>query len=441
MKKLFSKVFTLVIIGVLLMRVTPDKIKFHKNKFNKDSLVTIPIGGNTWSNSTDTIGGKVTNEGIEDWTNKKISFTTHVRFGTKGNLKIWLKLKAIVGQSKLQLTLHNVKKTIVVDAGNEKAYYVGEWFISDTGYCAIKITAISNTGKVIANIKGLALSGLAADSKMAFVKNNDGDFFYWGRRGPSVHLNYPIDDTAKAAWFYNEVTVPKNNDVIGSYFMACGFAEGYFGIQVNSITERRVLFSVWSPFKTDNPNQIPNSQKIVMLKKGPDVHTGEFGNEGSGGQSYLQFNWIAGNTYKFLIHAQPDSTNHTTYTAYFFAPEINKWQLIASFKRPQTTTYLKHLHSFLENFEPEMGAQTREVYFSNQWIADENGNWTELDKARFTIDNTGLRGYRMDYSGGTSNNSFFLRNCGFFNNYTSRNSIFNRIKSANKPDINFTQLP
>ena len=52
------------------------------------------------------------------------------------------------------------------------------------------------------------------------------------------------------------MTIPKNNDVVGSYFMANGFAEGYFGIQVNSETERRILFSVWSPYKTDDPNSI-----------------------------------------------------------------------------------------------------------------------------------------------------------------------------------------
>lgn len=31
-------------------------------------------------------------------------------------------------------------------------------------------------------------------------------------------------------WFYNEVTVPKGYDAIGTYAMAIGFGEGYFGI-------------------------------------------------------------------------------------------------------------------------------------------------------------------------------------------------------------------
>jgi len=306
---------------------------------------------------------------------------------------------------------------------------------------AIQIKGLSKTGLEYADIGNVKLSGEAAGEKVAFVKNNEGEYFYWGRRGPSVHLGYVMPDKTNAEWFYNEVTVPKGNDVLGSYFMADGFAEGYFGMQVNSPTERHILFSVWSPFKTDNPGQIPEDQKIKMLKKGEKVHTGEFGNEGSGGQSYLLYNWKAGNTYKFLMHAKPDGNMHTVYTAYFFAPELGKWQLIASFSRPQTNTYLKHLHSFLENFEPEQGTITRKVTFNNEWVADEKGKWTALNKARFTIDNTGIMGYRMDYAGGIADGAFYLKNCGFFNNYTIRNTIFERPSAGKLPKVEFDKLP
>ena len=110
----------------------------------------------------------------------------------------------------------------------------------------------------------------------------------------------------------------------------------------------------------------------------------------------------------------PIDNNHTIYTAYFFAPELGKWQLVASFSRPQTSTYLKHLYSFLENFDPEQGTITRKVLFTNQWVADENGKWMELNKAKFTVDNTGKIGYRMDYAGGLRGDAFYLKNCGFF---------------------------
>src|SRR5690606_38526648 len=148
----------------------------------------------------------------------------------------------------------------------------------------------------IADVNEVLLGGSATTEKVYYVK----DDFYWGRRGPSVHLNYEVPTTEDILWFYNEITVPEGEDVLGSYFMANGFGQGYFGIQVNSEAERRILFSVWSPYETDDPSSIPDDYKIILLDKGEGVHAGEFGNEGSGGQSYRKFMWKAGTTYKFL---------------------------------------------------------------------------------------------------------------------------------------------
>lgn len=87
--------------------------------------------------------------------------------------------------------------------------------------------------------------------------------------------------------------------MIGAYFCAAGFRGGYFGFQVNSETERRILFSIWSEWNTDNPGDIPEEYKVVLIKKGDGVIDGEFGDEGSGGQSYLIYPWIAGRTYRY----------------------------------------------------------------------------------------------------------------------------------------------
>ena len=134
--------------------------------------------------------------------------------------------------------------------------------------------------------------------------------------------------------------------------MANGFGEGYLGIQVNSPTERRVLFSVWDA----------DSGKTTLAKKGEDVVAQGFGGEGTGGQSYLVFNWQAGTTYKFLTQGKPDGAGNTIYTSWFFAPEAGNWKLIASWKRPNTSTYLTRFHGFLENFNPDEGYQKRKAY-------------------------------------------------------------------------------
>jgi hypothetical protein len=410
-------------------------------KLLNDSLITVPLGGNAWRNDKDTVGGNISNNGIVNWSNPKANFTAYVRLGRVGKFKLYLDVAAPKGKSKITVSALGAVRKIAVTSSSFNDVYAGEWEAKDTGYVAITIKAISKTDSLFANIHSIQLSGAAIGNKTTYVKNNEGEFFYWGRRGPSVHLGYVTPDSINAEWFYNEVIVPKGNDILGSYFMADGFGEGYFGMQVNSPTERHILFSVWSPFITDDPKTIPADQKIIMLKKGENVHTGEFGNEGSGGQSYMNYNWQSGTTYKFLIHAKPDGQGRTEYTAYFYAPELGKWQLIASFSRPKTNTYLKHLHSFLENFEPEQGTKTREVLFNNQWVCGADGKWTELNKVRFTGDNTAVKGYRIDYAGGLNRNSFYLKNCGFFNHYTPRNVFFERPLTGQKPDVDISKLP
>ncbi len=409
------------------------------NEQNTLAQIVVPLGGNAFASQSK--NASITKNGIENWTDPETSFKIYVRFAKKGTLSITLnQLSQVNGNTELSLSINNQVKKVLLNQ-RDVSSPVGEWTIKDTGYVAIQLKGLKKSGTTFPVIGSLLLSGTAVDAKTAYVKDNEGNYFYWGRRGPSVHLTYQLPEKTDIEWFYNEVVVPKGEDIQGSYFMANGFAEGYFGMQVNSPTERRILFSVWSPFQTDNPKEIPESHKIKLLRKGKDVFTGEFGNEGSGGQSYLKYDWKAGQTYSFLTQVMPSGDNNTTYTSYFFAPEEGKWKLIASFKRPQTQTYLKRPHSFLENFLPEFGNQTRKVLFKNQWVCDSKGVWTELNQARFTTDNTGNKAYRMDYGGGLSGSSFYLRNCGFFDDFTMPKTTFKRKLIDTKPLINFNYLP
>lgn len=395
----------------------------------------VPIGGNTWTIS----GGNVTNNGLTGWESTSARVKTYVYLSQSGTLHLSLNMNP-GGKNILKVTLLGLSKEVTVEGNLEKEFYVGKWENVNQGYVMIELQGISRSAASFGTVTSIGISGTSLNSETAFVKDNIDNYFYWGRRGPSVHLNYTMPASDITA-FYSEITVPEGNDVIGSYFMANGFAEGYFGIQVNSSTERRILFSVWSPYATDNPASIPPEFKITMLKKGSNVYTGEFGNEGSGGQSYLVYPWKAGKTYKFLLRGQPQSDNSTIYTAYFFAPEENKWLLIASFKRPATNTYLKRLHSFLENFITGTGDQTRMAIYGNPWVRDTNGVWTALSSARFTADQTARKRFRLDYAGGAQGNAFFLKNCGFFSPATAIDSQFNIDKPAVPPVIDFAQLP
>ncbi len=405
-----------------------------------DTDIYIPTAGNSWViNDSEATSSIIGEKGIRNWTGDQVKVRTFVRFGVKGALNVAIRVRVNSGTSKIKFSHNNDFKTIAISNTDFQIIPIGTFTIEETGYHQFDLQGLERSGNTYAEITDILIGGSATKTDLYYVK----DEFYWGRRGPSVHLSFSLpksDMTVK--WFYNEITVPEGEDVIGSYYMANGFGEGYFGIQVNSSTERRILFSVWSPYQTDNPDEIPEDDRVQLLKKGKDVNTGEFGNEGSGGQSFRRYDWKAGTTYRFLLNGKPSGNNLTDYTAYFYAPEVGKWELIASFRRPKTNTHLTRLHSFLENFIPETGDQRRKVFFSNQWVYDEEGQWHELTQAQYTADATARKNARMDYAGGDEHDRFFLKNCGFFNEKVAFDQSFTRRSSGkNAPNIDFSVLP
>ena len=61
-------------------------------------------------------------------------------------------------------------------------------------------------------------------------------------------------------------------DPVGSYYMACGFRRGYFGIQVNSPTERRIIFSVWdSGTEAVDRSKVSAEDRVQLMGKGEGV--------------------------------------------------------------------------------------------------------------------------------------------------------------------------
>jgi hypothetical protein len=137
---------------------------------------------------------------------------------------------------------------------------------------------------------------------------------------------------------------------------------------------------------------------------------------------------------------EPDGKGNTLYTAYFYAPEVGDWILIASFLRPKTDTWYKRPHSFLENFIPESGHLERRVFYENQWVSDGEGNWVELTEAKFTGDDIARRGYRKDLAGGSDSGKFYLKNGGFFDFPSTLQSMHVRPAKGKKPEVDFGDL-
>ena len=371
---------------------------------------------------------------IRRWDDTETVVSFYFRANECGKMDIALQAK---GKSCIEVSLLGKRKKVTLDSDTLSRVDLGTFKVKKPGYIKMDIRGVKiDEGRNFGSVAAVIVGGKVQD--ISYVAPNFSTHF--GRRGPSVHLGYVLPKE-NVEWFYNEVVVPGDGDVPGSYYMACGFGQGYFGIQNNSPHKRRVLFSVWSPYETDNPADIPDSLRVTLVKKGENTTVNDFGNEGSGGQSYIHYDWKAGERCRFLMGVKPDGNGNTIYTAYFFDNNKGKWSLIASFRRPQTTTWYKGAQSFLENFSPVMGYVNRKAYYTNQWACTADGRWLPVSKARFTCDTTGSKAMRLDYTGGIDGDSFFLSMGGFFDEYMKYGTYFER--NGNKtecPDIDFSTL-
>jgi hypothetical protein len=279
--------------------------------------------------------------------------------------------------------------------------------------------------------EALVVSGPAADEAHFNLKER--------RNAASVHLAYPTPKDAKVAAFYCEVTAIK--DPVPSYYMATGWHRGYFGMQVNSPTERRIIFSVWdSGNEAIDRNKVGAADRTTLIAKGPGVEAGDFGHEGTGGHSHRVYPWKTGERQRFIVTAKPTDATHTIYAGYWFHPEKKAWQLISAWKSPKDGEYLHGLYSFNEDFGGTGNLQ-RKALFGNQWIRLADGQWQELTTASFSHDPTG-KADRLDRFMGVEKNSFFLSNGGFVPGFTRFGEKFTRPASGKPPkDLELPALP
>lgn len=371
---------------------------------------------------------------LRNWNNPETVVSFYFRVEKSGKMDVALKAK---GHSKIEVSLLGKKKKIKLDSDGLELVKVGAFKVKEPGYIKMDVRGLKiKAGEDFGNVAEVIVGGEVAPVVCVSPEFST----HFGRRGPSVHLGYTLPKE-NVEWFYNEIVVPEEGDIPSSYYMACGFGQGYFGMQNNAPHKRRVLFSVWSPFETDNPADIPDSLRVQLVKKGENVKINDFGNEGSGGQSYMHYDWKAGERCRFLMGVRPDGGNSTVYTAYFYDNHQNKWVLVASWRRPKTTTWYTNAHSFLENFNPVMGYINRKACYTNQWARTVDGKWIPVTQARFTCDATGHHRQRLDYNGGVEGENFFLTMGGFFNDYMKSGTRLERKGNVTEaPDIDFTTL-
>ena len=418
----------------------------------KTYRITIPQQGNTYVTSCngnnpaveaskiiDTQNGKIIN-----WNDSKTVISLYFKTSRPGTFRLCVKATAGKNDdtSTLRFSSDKQKYTVTINGGDEKDYMIGLFRTNKSGYNKIDIKGLKRTGNIFGNISEFTVEGDIVEGDNNFIPKEKLQDCYWFRRGPSVHMNYKMPDS-DIEYFYNEAVIPKGYDINGTYFMLTGFREGYMGIQSikdkNGKNANKILFSVWSPYTTDNPNEIPDSLHVKIISQGQNVTAQNFGNEGSGKQSFMHYPWRTGKTYKTLVKIEPDNHGNTIYTG-FFGDEKGNWHLLSKMLRPATHTYYKGAHSFLECFIPETSINTRSVIFKNPWVRDRNGIWHEITEATFTCDGTGLSKVRTDMEGTVNDNTFILKNCGFTDKTTQYGTKLTRRSSNRTPQIDIDAI-
>lgn len=224
------------------------------------------------------------------------------------------------------------------------------------------------------------------------------------RAARSVHLGYPAPE---AELFYTEMVIEQS--VNGSYFMACGWNTGYFGLQqLDRPDDTVVIFSVWDPTKGDDPAAVKSEERVEVLHEGEGVRIRRFGGEGTGGQCMAPFNWTLGATNRFLLRGEVQGSK-TAYTAWVGRPDETRWWKLATFRTRTGGLPLSGFYSFVEDFRRNgaSAGETRRARYGHGWVKTVMGDWVALTRARFTASSADWEA-KETINAGLANGWFFL---------------------------------
>lgn len=375
-------------------------------------------------------GARVTEEqGITRWRNPEQTINWYGKFVNQGELTVKVVMTLAENDTtRFRLSVDDQRSEAMAASQGKDSVTVdfGSFVVSRSGHHHISLQALDDAGQPLADVQELVLNGAATKDVHFNMKER--------RNAASVHLVYPVAKEIEVEAFSCEATAIE--DPVTTYYMATGWHRGYFGMQVNSPTERRIIFSVWdSGDEAISRDKVANENRVTLVDKGEGVYTGDFGNEGTGGHSHLKTMWKTGDKQRFIVTAKPVDKTFTVYSGYWYRNDEQKWMLISSWKAPKEGGYMTGLYSFSENFGGETGHLTRKALFGNQWIRTSEGKWIELTEAKFSHDVTG-KADRFDRSMGLEDGKFYLRHGGFTDDFTKFGERFNR-PATGKPPMDF----
>jgi hypothetical protein len=202
------------------------------------------------------------------------------------------------------------------------------------------------------------------------------------RYAPSIHLRY--NPAPKAQTYYNEIEV--TDSAPGTFFMAIGFNQGYFGIQEAANGKKWFLFSIWDSHDHDK-NAQTEDKRTIAEHIAPGTRAQRFGNEGSGGQSFYDYDWQVGEKIRFLLKIEDHGTRQH-YIANFYNNKEKRWVHMLTFSSVAPQKHLSGFHSFVEDFRRNYDSFNlhRGMKIHQAWAQDTDGKWNYMTDATLSRD-------------------------------------------------------
>ena len=197
----------LVSFAIALLQILPAFAQ-------SESVVT--LSGNAYITSGQTAFIDEDHSAIRNWNDKETVISFYFRTCESGNMDIALQAK---GKSRIEVSLLGKKKKVTLNSETLSRIELGTFKVKNPGYIKMDVRGVKiNEGSDFGSIESVIVGGNV--SPVVCVTSDFSSHF--GRRGPSVHLNYSLPEE-NIEWFYNEIVVPEEGDIPSSYYMACGF--------------------------------------------------------------------------------------------------------------------------------------------------------------------------------------------------------------------------
>lgn len=271
---------------------------------------------------------------------------------------------------------------------------------------------------------------------------------------PSVHLSnwrstYGAPTGNVYDWCYQEVMIPADADIPGTYCMSLGVLKGYMGIQMNGYNndgspKHDVIFSMWDDGSTDEDPNLPEYLKAGCVDSGEGVAVSRFNNEGTGAKTFKSGNyWKAGTFVQFITNVRKETTSYTTVengkkvehkqnntlvSAWYNAQDGKGWQYMATTRLRNHNNLFGSWYSFLENYNWPTGQASRRAYYRNGFARTASSKkWYHFNQVGFghTDGGTGT-GARNDYGQGATTdytNTFYMQTGGYTKTKQNASSV------------------